>query len=221
MSRLHKGFVASAIGYLILVAAVIYFVKPSTHQESEKFIPEVTKTLLCFNMETNELRSGDTKMGCNSEEESLGLSPITHSSVRPTKLNRTLEVRFLAARAAAQKEGYILNITSGFRTQAVQEKLHAEAVNKYGSEEEASKWVLPKDISHHPWGTAIDVNYPGDKIAVKWLEENGSTYGICRVYENEWWHFEPVIAPGGTCPKMAANALSSLESSPTGAEELN
>ena len=211
MSRLHKGFVASAIGYFILVATVIFFIKPSKHPELEKIIPDPTKTLLCFNTETNELRSSNTKMGCNSEEESLGLSPITHSSVRPTKLNRTFEVRFLAARAAAQREGYILNITSGFRTQEVQEKLHADAVNKYGSEEEASKWVLPKDISHHPWGIAIDVNYPGDKIAVKWLEDNGSKFGLCRVYENEWWHFEPIISPGDLCPPMMANAVASLQ----------
>jgi LAS superfamily LD-carboxypeptidase LdcB len=127
----------------------------------------------------------------------------------------------LAAQVAAKEAGFNIRITSGFRTQQLQEKLHADAVKKYGSEEEASKWVLPKDISHHPWGTAIDVNYPRDKTAVKWLENNGSLFGLCRVYENEWWHFEPIIAPGDTCPAMMVNALESLEGLPTSANESN
>ena len=65
--------------------------------------------------------------------------------------------------------------------------------------------------SHHPQGLAIDVNYPGDKLGALWLEENGSRFGLCRVYANEWWHFEGVIAPGQACPPLAPNALVDLK----------
>jgi hypothetical protein len=51
---------------------------------------------------------------------------------------------------------------------------------------------------------ALDINYPA---GAAWLESNGARFGLCRVYGNEWWHFEGVIAPGQPCPAMAQNAL--------------
>lgn len=220
MSKERSVLLLAILGYLLLVAALIGIARSGTIPQSQSFVPPPQK-LLCFNAINKELRSSDTSFGCTLNEESLGISPIVHGEIRPTALNHTFEVRFLAAQVAAAKLGYELQITSGFRSQAVQAKLFADAVRKYGSEEEASKWVLPKDISNHPWGTAIDVNYPGDKIAVKWLEENGSLFGLCRIYENEWWHFEPVIAPGDLCPPMMVNALESLGNLATSATTKN
>lgn len=209
MDKKVSDFLFWAAGYLLLVIAVITYSSSSSTIFTEE-IKVAPVELLCFNIETTELRISNTDLGCVSPEESLGTNPIGQSEIRPTGLDRTFEVRFLAAQAAAKSVGFNIRITSGFRSQQLQERLFNDAVKKYGSESEASKWVLPKDISHHPWGIAIDVNYPGDRKAVKWLEENGSTFGLCRVYENEWWHFEPVIAPGEPCPPMMANALESL-----------
>ena len=210
MDKQTSDFYFYASGYFLLVCAVIVLSTTNTGVGQITSAPKVVQPLLCFNVESDELRTSDTEQGCLAPEESLGISPIIHSEVRPTQLDRTFEVRFLAAQAAAKLAGFNISITSGFRSQQLQERLFNDAVKKYGSEKEASKWVLPKDISHHPWGIAIDVNYPGDKVATKWLEDNGSQFGLCRVYENEWWHFEPVIAPGQSCPPMMANALESL-----------
>jgi hypothetical protein len=210
MDKQTSDFYFYAAGYFLLVCAV--FVLSTTNPVERKIqdVPKVVQPLLCFNIESSELRTSDTESGCIAPEEPLGTEPIIHSEIRPTQLDRTFEVRFLAAQAEAKMAGFNIKITSGFRTQALQQRLFTDAIKKYGSAEEASKWVLPKDISHHPWGIAIDVNYPGDKVATKWLEDNGSQFGLCRVYENEWWHFEPVIAPGQMCPPMMANALESL-----------
>jgi len=210
MDKQTSDFYFYAAGYFLLVCAVITLSTTKTIDGQIASIPKIVKPLLCFNIESSELRTSDTESGCTAPEESLGTTPIIHSEIRPTGLDRTFEVRFLAAQATAKSAGFSIRITSGFRSQQLQERLFNDAVKRYGSEIEASKWVLPKDISHHPWGLAIDVNYPGDRMAVKWLEENGSTFGLCRVYENEWWHFEPVIAPGEPCPPMMANALESL-----------
>jgi hypothetical protein len=210
MDKQTSDFYFWGAGYLLLVCAILTFTASNTGDTGIQAALKVVKPLLCFNIETSELRTSDTENGCIAPEESLGTTPIVHSEIRPTQLDRTFEVRFLAAQAAAKAVGFDIRITSGFRSQQLQERLFNDAVKKYGSESEASKWVLPKEISNHPWGTAIDVNYPGDRKAVKWLEENGSTFGLCRVYENEWWHFEPVIAPGELCPPMMANALESL-----------
>jgi hypothetical protein len=210
MDKQTSDFYFWGAGYLLLVCAILTFTASNTGDTGIQAAQKVVKPLLCFNIETSELRTSDTENGCIAPEESLGTTPIFNTDIRPTQLDRTFEVRFLAAQAAAKAVGFNIRITSGFRSQQLQERLFNDAVKKYGSESEASKWVLPKEISNHPWGTAIDVNYPGDRKAVKWLEENGSTFGLCRVYENEWWHFEPVIAPGELCPPMMANALESL-----------
>ena len=103
-----------------------------------------------------------------------------------------------------------LAITSGFRSYATQKALFAEALNKYGSVAAASKWVLPPELSHHVLGLALDINYPNDPKSTKWLEINGSKFGICRVYTNEWWHFEGAVAPGGRCPELVADATVAL-----------
>jgi hypothetical protein len=210
MDKQTADFYFWGVGYLLLVCAILMLSTSKTGDTQIRITPKVVKPLLCFNAESSELRTSDTENGCISPEESLGTTPIIHSDVRPTQLDRTFEVRFLAAQAAAKSAGFSIRITSGFRSQQLQERLFNDAVKKYGSESEASKWVLPKDVSNHPWGIAIDVNYPGDRMAVKWLEENGSAFGLCRIYKNEWWHFEPVIAPGEPCPPMMANALESL-----------
>ena len=210
MDKQTADFYFWSVGYLLLVCAILTLTTSRTADPQIQIAPKVVESLLCFNIESSELRTSDTESGCIAPEESLGTTPIIHSDVRPTQLDRTFEVRFLAAQAAAKSAGFNIRITSGFRSQQLQERLFSDAVKKYGSESEASKWVLPKEISNHPWGTAIDVNYPGDRTAVKWLEENGSTFGLCRVYENEWWHFEPIIAPGEPCPPMMANAVESI-----------
>ncbi|TSA22255.1 MAG: hypothetical protein D4R69_01545 [Actinomycetales bacterium] len=228
MSKEQSRILLGVIAYLSLVFYVFGLAGTGSIQDpvlapAPALSPALSPAteILCFNLESKILRESDTNLGCSIDEASLGDSPINHGDIRPNVLNPVFEVRFLAAQEAAKAAGFEIRITSGYRSQALQEKLFADAIKKYGSEEEASKWVLPKDISHHPWGTAIDVNYPGDKTAVKWLEDNGSLFGLCRVYENEWWHFEPVIAPGDTCPAMMVNALESLEGLPTSANDSN
>ncbi|MFN9960374.1 MAG: D-alanyl-D-alanine carboxypeptidase family protein, partial [bacterium] len=65
-----------------------------------------------------------------------------------------------------------------------------QAIKKYGSYTKAAKWVAPPEYSHHPLGLAIDVNYPNDQKSAKWLELNGYKFGLCRIFKNEWWHFD-------------------------------
>lgn len=143
---------------------------------------------------------------CKKTELSLGNSPISRPAKRPKALLPTFENRYLAAKAAAKKSGHTLSITSGFRSLARQEYLFNRAIQRHGSAKAASKWVLPPKKSNHPWGIAIDINYGTGgnkgKKAAAWLEKNGYKYGLCRRYKNEWWHFEPLVAPGHKCPAM-------------------
>ena len=166
--------------------------------------------LLCLDSVTMSVSSSDEVTGCSQMQESLGATAIAAPLQHPFKLNSSLQVRFLAAQAAAKKAGYRLFITSGFRSYGHQATLFKNAVTKYGSEAEASKWVLPPEHSHHTWGLAMDINYPHDPGSTMWLEIYGYEYGLCRAYKNEWWHFEGLTAPGQPCPPMATDASSEL-----------
>jgi D-alanyl-D-alanine carboxypeptidase len=196
------------LGILLLTVTASEFSKSQDAQEQK--ISKVALPLWCFDTEADSLWRSVVKEGCGPDM-SLGAAKISASSKDASDLNTYVKKRFLAAQSAARKEGINLVITSGFRTTARQEYLFQRAIQKYGSEKEASKWVLPPDKSHHPDGIALDINYPGNPGDTKWLEVNGYKYGLCRVYKNEWWHFEPVIAPGEKCPPLVANALTEIE----------
>ncbi len=116
-----------------------------------------------------------------------------------------LAAAYSLAEQEARWQGVPLWITSGYRSWSEQQSMWDSAVAQYGSPAEAQRWVLPPDRSTHVSGTAIDV---GPYEGAAWLEANGSTWGLCRTYANEWWHFERVTVPGGTCPPMVADAAS-------------
>ncbi|MFM1844002.1 MAG: hypothetical protein RLZ78_82 [Actinomycetota bacterium] len=170
-----------------------------------------TIPLQCMNKKTKVLRTSNVIKGCEKTELALGAGAISRSLIRPNELDQQLLTRFKAAQAAAKKEGQVIYIVSGFRSLSRQKTLFANAVRKYGSASEASKWVAPPLISHHPWGVAIDVNYPDEPVGAGWLEIHGYKFGLCRVFENEWWHFEPVIAPGWKCPALVPDATYSVD----------
>ena len=170
-----------------------------------------TIPLSCANKTNYAIRVSNVIKGCEKTELSLGAGAISRSLIRPDKLDKQLMNRFKAAQAAAKKDGQALYIASGFRTLSRQQTLFAQAVRRYGSVQEASKWVAPPLVSHHPWGVAIDVNYPDEPAGAGWLEVNGSKFGLCRIFENEWWHFEPVIAPGWKCPALVPDATFSID----------
>jgi hypothetical protein len=170
-----------------------------------------TIPLSCAKKTNYTIRISNVIKGCEKTEVSLGAGAIPRSLIRPNQIDKQLMNRFKAAQAAAKKDGQTIYIASGFRTLSRQTTLFAQAIKKYGTAAEASKWVAPPLVSHHPWGVAIDVNYPDDPVGAGWLEINGSKFGLCRVFKNEWWHFEPVIAPGWKCPALVPDATFSVD----------
>jgi zinc D-Ala-D-Ala carboxypeptidase len=107
------------------------------------------------------------------------------------------------AATAAAADGVEFVVTSGWRSPEYQEHLLREAVAKYGSEEEAARWVAAPDASAHVSGDAVDI---GPSNATAWLSAHGAEYGLCQIYGNEPWHFElrPQAVDHG-CPPMYAD----------------
>ena len=168
---------------------------------------EPTPVNFCAKKTTGVVRAIATGK-CRTSEYSLGNKAIAMPSKRPKGLLPQLLIRYMAAKAAAKQAGYYLRITSGYRRLVDQAYLYKQAVKKYGSEAEAAKWVLPPAYSTHTWGIALDVNFRTKlKKGALWLDKNGYKWGLCRVYDNEWWHFESNVAPGSKCPKRWKDAM--------------
>jgi D-alanyl-D-alanine carboxypeptidase len=108
-------------------------------------------------------------------------------------------------RAAAQaaNDGVKFVVDSGWRSPEYQERLLREAIAKYGSEQEATRWVATPDTSAHVSGDAVDIGPSG---AAAWLSEHGAEYGLCQIYGNEPWHYElrPDAGEYG-CPAVYAD----------------
>jgi hypothetical protein len=107
------------------------------------------------------------------------------------------------AATGAADAGAEFFVDSGWRSPEYQEQLLREAVSKFGSEEEAARWVATPDRSAHVSGDAVDI---GHSDATAWLAEHGAEYGLCQIYGNEPWHYElrPEAGDHG-CPVMYAD----------------
>jgi D-alanyl-D-alanine carboxypeptidase len=118
-------------------------------------------------------------------------------------LDSDLSSALREAATDAAADGVEFLVDSGWRSRAYQEHLLQEAVSKYGSEEEAARWVATPDTSPHVSGDAIDI---GPSAAAAWLSEHGAGYGLCQIYANEAWHYElrPEAIDHG-CPAMYAD----------------
>jgi D-alanyl-D-alanine carboxypeptidase len=103
----------------------------------------------------------------------------------------------------AADDGVKFYVNSGWRSPEYQNQLLREAVSKYGSEEEAARWVATPDTSPHVSGHAVDI---GHFDATAWLSKHGAEYGLCQIYSNEPWHYElrPEAIDHG-CPAMYAD----------------
>ena len=102
----------------------------------------------------------------------------------------------------AADDGVEFFVDSGWRSPEYQEQLLREAVSKYGSEEEAARWVATAETSAHVSGDAVDI---GHSDATVWLSEHGAEYGLCQTYSNEPWHYElrPEAIDHGCPPRYA------------------
>lgn len=114
-----------------------------------------------------------------------------------TRLDPKLRDALDRAAADAANRDVTFTLADGWRSERYQDYLFAQAVQEYGSEEEASRWVKRGDQSKHVHGEAVDI---ATADAMDWLNRFGAEYGLCQVYANEAWHFELLAADTGVCP---------------------
>ena len=119
------------------------------------------------------------------------------------KLDPALLGALRQAAKDAAGDGVELVVDSGWRSRAYQQHLFQEAVLKYGSDQQAARWVATPGTSAHVSGDAVDIGPSG---AAAWLSAHGAAHGLCQIYGNEPWHYElrPEAIDHG-CPAMYAD----------------
>lgn len=116
-----------------------------------------------------------------------GVTVFDEQHAGVTRLDPDLLKALRDAAPDAAQNGVRLVVNSGWRSERYQDQLLQEAVAKYGSPDEAARWVATPETSPHVSGDAVDV---GPSAAAAWLGKHGSAYGLCRIYQNEPWHYE-------------------------------
>jgi D-alanyl-D-alanine carboxypeptidase len=180
--------VAGLLGVVAAIAAALSYQSPAS---SSSTLPSPV-----------DVRHGDRDVSHSEADGAVpdGVSVFDDEFPAVANLDRDLLGALRRAATDAQVE-FVVN--GGWRSAAYQEGLIREAVAKYGSEEEAARWVAAADTSLHVSGDAVDI---GPSDAAGWLSDHGAAYGLCRTYDNEPWHFElrPEAVTGG-CPPTYAN----------------
>lgn len=187
-----------ALGLMVLCAAVIATL---IHQSTSSSAPAFSELLR--NERGRTPAEGD---GAVTEKDGLlpdGVTVFDDGYAGIARLDPDLLRALREASTDAADDGIEVLVNSGWRSPEYEEQLHREAVEKYGSEREAARWVATADTSAHVSGDAVDIGGPD---ATAWLSEHGAKYGLCQLYRNESWHYElrPVAVDRG-CPPMYAD----------------
>jgi hypothetical protein len=180
----------TAVGLVVVTAAII---GPLIYQSASSSAPS-----------SSEVLRGDHG-GTTTEADGVlpdGVTVFDDQYPGVANLDPDLLQALREAATDAADDGVEFYVNSGWRSPEYQNQLLREAVSKYGSEEEAARWVATADTSAHVAGDAVDI---GRFDATAWLSEHGARYGLCQIYSNEPWHYElrPQAIDRGCPPRYA------------------
>lgn len=100
---------------------------------------------------------------------------------------------FASRLSAFAKANPGVGIVSAYRSPEHQAELWDKALAKYGSAEEARKWVAPPGSSMHNKGMAADLSFSSPEVMSR-AHASAAQYGLKFPLSNENWHIEPVGA---------------------------
>ncbi|MCZ7638673.1 MAG: D-alanyl-D-alanine carboxypeptidase family protein [Verrucomicrobia bacterium] len=143
-------------------------------------------------------RTEDQREVCSDE-----LETIAGVNERLVQLHRVAAAAWRAMVAAARADGLsepLLLPISGHRTTLRQAELFRAAIQRYGSEREARRWVAPPGGSAHHTGRAMDLYLGGANTranvaklcslpAWQWMRDNAARFGF-YADDREPWHWE-------------------------------
>ena len=135
-----------------------------------------------------------------------------------TGLNPEFASRVANMLVAAEADGIDLRITSAYRSNELQAALFARAVERYGSEAAARKWVAPPGRSQHNTGMAVDFASASGGLLrdagsaeAKWLQANAERFGLHLPMSWEPWQVEMSGSRGGAAIEPTAISGGGIE----------
>lgn len=135
------------------------------------------------------------------EDDTIDPFDSTHPAI--SGLDDDLRAALQAAAQDARAAGVDFWVTSGWRSTGYQQSLLDRAIDRYGSLDEARRFVKTPETSEHVSGQAVDI---GPTDGADWTIRKGARYGLCQTFANEMWHFELATSPGGECPQPLPDA---------------
>jgi zinc D-Ala-D-Ala carboxypeptidase len=180
--RIRRIRVAGALIVIATIAVALGYGLPASSSSSAASPIDVLRDQI------RDLR--DEHRGALGEADGAvpeGATVFDDATPGVANLDRDLLGALREAVIHAANDGVELVVDSGWRSEEYQAHLRREAVRKYGSEQEAARWVATPDTSAHVSGDAVDI---GPSDAAAWLSERGAEYGLCQIYGNEPWHYE-------------------------------
>jgi LAS superfamily LD-carboxypeptidase LdcB len=202
-SRRFRRLLAATVALLVVVVVAFAVQQSLTAASatatpgsaaSEVLVPpagDVTGSVLAPSDADGVIRDGDQPTVFDTDRVAIA------------NLDPALREALQAAADDAAADGVEFRVNSGWRSDALQERMLQDAIAQYGSEAEAARWVATPQTSPHVTGDAVDL---GPLPALDWLAQRGARYGLCQIYANESWHYElrPDAAADG-CPQMYAD----------------
>lgn len=125
-------------------------------------------------------------------------------------LNPIFWERLSALISDAQKQGYTITVTSGWRSYSSQLSLWNNSTRPCN---ERGNWVACPGGSRHGFGIAADLSFNGTSCsggwdcnsAATWVHANAANYGLNFRMSWEPWHIEPAQITGGSFGSCTAS----------------
>lgn len=196
---MSKKFIISVPVIIVLVLLNVYCIPPTDEVVKHK---PLTKKDTVNVVDTKVDIDANHLIGKFNYRNDSGFELVESGlSTKTTYLRKEVYHKFKEMHAAAKKDGISLQIVSGTRNFEEQKgiwerkwELNFKALND--SVKTAKKILLFSSMpctSRHHWGTDMDLNSLNNKYfesgqglkEYKWLQENGSKFGFCQVYDDK------------------------------------
>lgn len=166
----------------------------SSKNLKNKFLNE---TLATFEPADDNQKGANAAWDNGKFLKQLALVQIVGADGQFKFISQDIADEYLALVNAAEKDGVLLALRSGFRTYPKQEMLHNGFIKKLPGFNLAAK----PGFSNHQDGFAYDFTisgYEGNAL-YDWLKAHGPAHGFVRTVNKEPWHWEyrPEVAKTG------------------------
>jgi hypothetical protein len=172
------------IGSIALLSAVLSLLPPPSPSVAAPrgALPWVSATALAARLSAERALPAQAVLGYQ-EGRRVALAVVPLDETGRVRAEVRTALAFLEMADAARRAGIVLQVSSGFRTEAEQAELFR--LYRLGAGPLASR----PGTSNHESGHALDIETRELKVRL-WLRRNAERFGFERTVPSERWHWE-------------------------------